>query len=55
MKVRDSDVLAWVLGQRKISQVLDVFGLLDFTFETYEPFIYQIFQFFFGPRQTADN
>jgi hypothetical protein len=30
MKVRDSDVLAWVGGQRKMSQVLGAFGLLDF-------------------------
>jgi hypothetical protein len=30
MKVRDSDVLAWVQGQRKISQVLGALGLLDF-------------------------
>jgi hypothetical protein len=57
MKVRDSDVLAWVRGQRKMSQVLGAFGLLDFTmlrpvlagtrFETYELFISLIFQFFF--------
>jgi hypothetical protein len=31
MRVRDSDVLAWVRGQRKMSQVLSAFGLLDFT------------------------
>jgi hypothetical protein len=31
MGVRDSDVLAWVAGHRKISQVLGAFGLLDFT------------------------
>jgi hypothetical protein len=31
MKERDSDVLAWVRGQRKISQVQGKFGLLDFT------------------------
>jgi hypothetical protein len=31
MKVRDSDVLAWVPGQRKMSQVIGAFGLLDFT------------------------
>jgi hypothetical protein len=31
MKVKDSDVLVWVRGQRKMSQVLGVFGLLDFT------------------------
>jgi hypothetical protein len=30
-KARDYDVLAWVLGQRKMSQVLGAFGLLDFT------------------------
>jgi hypothetical protein len=56
MKVMDSDVLAWVRGKRKLSQVLGAFGLLDFTilrpvlvwclFETYEPFISLIFQFF---------
>jgi hypothetical protein len=57
MKVRDSDVLAWVWGQRKMNQVLGMFGLLYFTtyglflfgarFETYELFISLIFQFFF--------
>jgi hypothetical protein len=31
MKVRDSDVLAWVQGQRKMSEVLGAFGLLNFT------------------------
>jgi hypothetical protein len=31
MKVRDFDILAWVWGQRKMSQVLGSFGLLDFT------------------------
>jgi hypothetical protein len=31
MKVSDSDVLAWVQGQRKMNQVLGTFGLLDFT------------------------
>jgi hypothetical protein len=31
MKVKDSDVLAWVWGQRKMSQVQGMFGLLDFT------------------------
>jgi hypothetical protein len=30
MKVRDSDVLAWVWGQRKMNEVLGAFGLLDF-------------------------
>jgi hypothetical protein len=30
MAVRDSDVLAWVRGNRKTSQVLGDFGLLDF-------------------------
>jgi hypothetical protein len=30
MKVRDSDVLAWVRGQRKMSQVVGAFGLLNF-------------------------
>jgi hypothetical protein len=28
MKVKDSDILAWVRGQRKMSQVLGAFGLL---------------------------
>jgi hypothetical protein len=28
MKVRDSDILAWVWGQRKMSQVLGTFRLL---------------------------
>jgi hypothetical protein len=60
MKVRNSDVLAWVWGQRKMSKVLGVFGLLDFTmlrpglawrsFETYEMFISLVFQFFFGQQ-----
>jgi hypothetical protein len=31
MKVRDSGVLVWVRGQRKMRQVLGAFGLLDFT------------------------
>jgi hypothetical protein len=31
LKVRDSDILAWVQGQRKMSQVLGIFGLLGFT------------------------
>jgi hypothetical protein len=31
MKVSDFDILAWVLGQRKMSKVLGAFGLLDFT------------------------
>jgi hypothetical protein len=31
MKVRDSDFLAWVRGQKKMSQVLGAFELLDFT------------------------
>jgi hypothetical protein len=30
MKVSDSDVLAWVRGQRKMSKVLGAFGPLDF-------------------------
>jgi hypothetical protein len=30
MKVRDSEVLAWVRGHRKMSQVLGALGLLDF-------------------------
>jgi hypothetical protein len=70
MKVRDSDVLAGVRGQREISQALGAFGLwispgycpcsLGARFETYEPFISLIFQFFSGcgkPRiiETADT
>jgi hypothetical protein len=31
MKVRDSNVLMWIWGQRKMSQVLGMFGLLFFT------------------------
>jgi hypothetical protein len=31
MKVMDSGVLAWVWGQRNMSQALAMFGLLDFT------------------------
>jgi hypothetical protein len=31
MKVWVPDVLAWVRGQRKMSQALGKFGLLDFT------------------------
>jgi hypothetical protein len=31
MKLRDSDILVWVWGQRKTSQVMGAFGLLDFT------------------------
>jgi hypothetical protein len=31
MKVRDSEVLARVRGQKKINEVLGAFGLLDFT------------------------
>jgi hypothetical protein len=31
MKVRDSDLLAWLRGKRKTSQVLGAFGMLDFT------------------------
>jgi hypothetical protein len=30
MKVRESEVLAWVRGKRKMSQVLGEFGLLNF-------------------------
>jgi hypothetical protein len=49
MKVRDYDFLAWVQGQREMSQVLGTIGLLDFTcFETYTPFISLIFQFLGG-------
>jgi hypothetical protein len=59
MKVRDSD-LARVRGQRKMSQVLGAFGLLDLPcygpfslgarFETYEPFISLVFPIFFSDR-----
>jgi hypothetical protein len=31
MKVRDSDVTAWIQRLRKMSEVLDTSGLLDFT------------------------
>jgi hypothetical protein len=31
MKVRDSDVLVWVWGQKEMSQALGMFGLQDFT------------------------
>jgi hypothetical protein len=31
MKVRDSDVLAWVQGKRKMSKILGAFGVLDVT------------------------
>jgi hypothetical protein len=67
MKVRDSDVLAWVRGQSKMSQVLGAFGLLDLTilrsFLTWCAFCWNLWTvyfsnfpiFFFGPRQTADN
>jgi hypothetical protein len=45
---------AWIWGQRKMSQVLDAFGLLDFTicydlfslgthFAIYEPFNFRFF------------
>jgi hypothetical protein len=30
MKITDSEVLAWVWGQRKMSQLPDTFVLLDF-------------------------
>jgi hypothetical protein len=56
-EIRDSDVLAWVREQRKISQVLGVFRPLDFTmlqpvltgarFVTYELYFCN-FQFFEG-------
>jgi hypothetical protein len=58
MKVRDSEVLVWVCGHRKMSQVLGAFGLLDSPrydpfslgaqFETYKPFISLNFNFFSG-------
>jgi hypothetical protein len=31
MKVSDSDILVWVQGQWKMSKVLGMSGLLDFT------------------------
>jgi hypothetical protein len=31
MRVRDSDVSAWVRGQWQMREVLEAFGLLDFT------------------------
>jgi hypothetical protein len=31
MKESDFNILAWVRGQRNMSQVLGMFGLLDFT------------------------
>jgi hypothetical protein len=56
---------AWVWGQRKMSQVLAMFGLLDFimlrpvlvwrAFLNLEPFIDLIFQIIFRPHPTADN
>jgi hypothetical protein len=58
MKVRDSDVSAWVRGQSKMSQVLGAFGYwispcyglfsLGARFETYEPLISLIFYSFSG-------
>jgi hypothetical protein len=58
MKERDSDILGWVWGQRKMSQVLGVFGLwvapcygpfsLGAHVETSERSISLIFQFFLG-------
>jgi hypothetical protein len=52
------------MGQRKMSQVLGASGLLDFTmlqsvlawraFETYEPFVFLIFNFF-KPPLNADK
>jgi hypothetical protein len=59
MKVRNSDVSAWVWGQKKMSQVLGALGCwispcygpfsLGASFETNEPFISLNLQFFFGP------
>jgi membrane protein CcdC involved in cytochrome C biogenesis len=59
-KVRVSDILAWVWGQKKMSQVLGMFWLLDSTmllpvtvtahFENYEPLISLVFQFFGGQQ-----
>jgi hypothetical protein len=55
-KLRDSDVLAWILGQRKMGQLLGAFGLLDLPcygpfslgarFETYGPVVSLILRFF---------
>jgi hypothetical protein len=60
MKLRDSDLSAWVRGQMKMSLLLGEFGLLispcyrlfslSARFENYEPFISLIFQFFFSGR-----
>jgi hypothetical protein len=65
MKVRDSGVLEWVRGQRKMSQVLGAFGLLNFTtlgpfsLDAREPYISLIFHFLSrGKRritETADS
>jgi hypothetical protein len=60
MKVRDCDVLAWVQGQKKrvkywahlgywISPCYGLF-LLGTRFETHEPFISLILQFYWGPQ-----
>jgi hypothetical protein len=64
-KVMDSDVLAWVRGQRKMSQLLGAFGLLDFTmlrsvlvwrayWNLWTVYLFN-FQLFFGPQYTADT
>jgi hypothetical protein len=64
MKVRNSDVLALVRGQKKMSQVLGAFGLLvspcygQFSlgarFENYETFTSFTFQFFCAVKSAAD-
>jgi hypothetical protein len=65
IKVGDSDVLAWVRGQRKTSQVMGAFGLLDFNklrpvlawrkfWKLWTIYFFK-FPIFFGPQSTADN
>jgi hypothetical protein len=57
---------AWVWGQRKMSQVLGMFGLLDFTmlqpvftwhvfWNLWTVYIFNFSIFFFGPWWTADD
>ena len=57
---------AWVWGQRKMSQVLGAFGLLDFTMlrpvlawrvflNLWTVYFFNFSNFFFGPRPTTDN
>jgi hypothetical protein len=61
MEIRDPDVLAWVWGQRKLSQQLGAHGLLDLIcsdlarFENYEWFISLIFFFGLHIAETTDT